>query len=107
LIALKAGSFSCRGNERSGLTSSVPLGIGVGDEAVDVEGGGDEDVVVGAVEEGSDVSEVSAVGPASGSDDPEQPATKSTAATAAERPAFNAGWRLVRLGPRRKPGSLR
>jgi hypothetical protein len=66
------------------------LGIGVGDEAVDVEGGGEEDVVVGAVEEGIDVSDVSAVGPASGSDEREQLATKSTAATAAERAAFNA-----------------
>jgi hypothetical protein len=69
---------------------SVPLGIGVGDEAVDVEGGAEADVVVDAVEEGIDVSDVSAVRPASGSDEREQPATKSTAATAADRAAFNA-----------------
>jgi hypothetical protein len=96
LIALKAGSFSCGGSERSGLTASVPVGIRVGDEAVEVEGGGEGDVVVDAVEEeGVDVSDVSAVRPASGSDEREQPATRSTAATAADRAAFNAGRRLA------------
>ena len=77
------------------MTASVPLGIGVGDEAVDVEGGGEGDVVVDAVEEGIDVRDVSAVRAASGSDEPEQPATKNTAATAADRAAFNAGRRLA------------
>jgi hypothetical protein len=57
---------------------------------VEVEGGAEGDVVVDAVEEGIDVSDVSAVRPASGSDEREQPATKSTAATAADRAAFNA-----------------
>jgi hypothetical protein len=77
---------------------SVPLGIGVGDEAVDVEGGAEGDVVVDVVEdEGIDVSDVSAVRPASRSDEREQPATKSTAATAADRAAFNAGRRLAVL----------
>jgi hypothetical protein len=96
LIALKAGSFSCGGSDRSGLTASVPVGIGVGDEAVEVTGGGEGDVVVDAVEEeGTDVSEVSALRRASGSDEREQPATRSTAATAADRAVFNAGRRLA------------
>jgi hypothetical protein len=96
LIALKAGSFSCGGSDRRGLTASVPRGIGVGEEAVDVEGGGKEGVVVEFVEEeGVDVGGGSAVRAASGSDEREQPATRSTAATAADRAAFNAGRRLA------------
>jgi hypothetical protein len=81
------------------VTVSVPLGIGVGDEAVDVEGGAEGDVVVDAVEdEGVEATDVSAVRPASGSDEREQPATRSTAATAAaDRAAFNAGRRLAVL----------